>query len=135
MNEVLEQLLAEEQRREQLRSTLVSALTYPMFLAGFSVLVVIFVLVVVFPKFGDMFTRIADQLPSTTIALMWLSVPFESEVARFLYYSLTYVCVSLAMTCISVPYLALLPEMATEYDERTSLNTFRSVAAVLECLG
>lgn len=73
MHEVLEQLLAEEQRRETLRSTLVSALTYPMFLAGFSVLVVIFVLVVVFPKFGDMFTRIADQLPSTTIALMWLS--------------------------------------------------------------
>jgi len=73
MHEVLEQLLGEEQRREQLRSTLLSALTYPMFLAGFSVLVVIFVLVVVFPKFGDMFARIADQLPSTTIALMWFS--------------------------------------------------------------
>jgi sugar (glycoside-pentoside-hexuronide) transporter len=67
-------------------------------------------------------------------ALMWLSVPFESEAARFFYYSSTYVCVSLAMTCISVPYLALLPEMATEYDERTSLNTFRSVAAVMGTL-
>jgi sugar (glycoside-pentoside-hexuronide) transporter len=67
-------------------------------------------------------------------ALMWLSVPFESQSARFVYYSLTYVCVSLAMTCISVPYLALLPEMATEYDERTSLNTFRSVAAVMGTL-
>jgi len=67
-------------------------------------------------------------------ALMWLSVPFESESARFLYYSSTYVCVSLAMTCISVPYLALLPEMATGYDERTSLNTFRSVAAVMGTL-
>ena len=67
-------------------------------------------------------------------ALMWLSVPFESESARFVYYSSTYVCVSLAMTCISVPYLALLPEMATGYDERTSLNTFRSVAAVMGTL-
>jgi len=67
-------------------------------------------------------------------ALMWLSVPFESESARFLYYASTYVCVSLAMTCLSVPYLALLPEMATGYDERTSLNTFRSVAAVLGTL-
>ncbi|MCH8890023.1 MAG: MFS transporter [Myxococcales bacterium] len=67
-------------------------------------------------------------------ALMWLSVPFESQSARFVYYSLTYVCLSLAMTCISVPYLALLPEMATEYDERTSLNTFRSVAAVMGTL-
>ena len=67
-------------------------------------------------------------------ALMWLSVPFESELARFVYYASTYVCVSLAMTCISVPYLALLPEMATGYDERTSLNTFRSVAAVMGTL-
>lgn len=67
-------------------------------------------------------------------ALMWLSVPFESQLARFAYYSSTYVCLSLAMTCISVPYLALLPEMATEYDERTSLNTFRSVAAVMGTL-
>ena len=67
-------------------------------------------------------------------ALMWLSVPFESELARFAYYSLTYVGVSLAMTCVSVPYLALIPEMATGYDERTSLNTFRAVAAVLGTL-
>ncbi len=67
-------------------------------------------------------------------ALMWLSVPFESETARFVYYASIYVCVSLAMTCISVPYLALIPEMATGYDERTSLNTFRSVAAVLGTL-
>jgi len=67
-------------------------------------------------------------------ALMWLSVPFGSESARFAYYASIYVCVSLGMTCVSVPYLALIPEMATEYDERTSLNTFRSVAAVLGTL-
>ena len=35
------------------------------------------------------------------------------------------------MTCVSVPYLALIPEMATDYDERISLNTYRTVAAVL----
>jgi len=67
-------------------------------------------------------------------ALMWLSAPFESETTRFIYYASIYVCVSLAMTCVSVPYLALIPEMATDYDERTSLNTFRSVAAVLGTL-
>jgi GPH family glycoside/pentoside/hexuronide:cation symporter len=67
-------------------------------------------------------------------ALMWLSVPFASEFARFAYYVLVFVGVSLSMTCISVPYLALIPEMATDYDERTSMNTFRSVAAVLGTL-
>jgi GPH family glycoside/pentoside/hexuronide:cation symporter len=67
-------------------------------------------------------------------ALMWLSVPFESELLRFAYYATIYICVSLAMTCVSVPYLALLPEMATGYDERTSFNAFRAAAAVLGTL-
>lgn len=67
-------------------------------------------------------------------ALMWLSVPFESPLARFFYYSTVYAGVSLAMTCLSVPYLALIPEMATDYDERTSFNTYRAAAAVLGTL-
>ena len=66
--------------------------------------------------------------------LMWWSVPLESEWARFVYYASVYVGVSLAMTCVSVPYLALIPEMAKDYDERTSFNTFRSAAAVLGTL-
>lgn len=70
---VLEQLYAEEEKRDELRKTITSALTYPAFLMGFSILVVVFVLVVVFPKFGDMFARIHDQLPPTTVALMALS--------------------------------------------------------------
>ncbi|MGB5259739.1 MAG: type II secretion system F family protein, partial [Gammaproteobacteria bacterium] len=43
---------------------------YPGFLIGFSVFVVIFVLVAVFPKFAVMFATIADRLPVTTIILM-----------------------------------------------------------------
>lgn len=70
MHEVLKQLLEMEEKREALRSTLVSAFTYPAFLIVFSIAVVIFVLVAVFPKFGDMFASIHDQLPSTTIFLM-----------------------------------------------------------------
>jgi GPH family glycoside/pentoside/hexuronide:cation symporter len=64
-------------------------------------------------------------------ALMWLDVPLESQGAKFAYYTAVYVLVSLAMTVLTVPYMALLPEMATGYDERTSLNAFRSAAAVL----
>lgn len=70
MHEVLSQLLQMEEKREELRNTLVSAFTYPAFLIVFSISVVIFVLVVVFPKFGDMFESIHDQLPATTIILM-----------------------------------------------------------------
>jgi type II secretory pathway component PulF len=70
MPEVLKQLLDMDKKREELRSTLVSAATYPMFLIVFSIAVVVFVLVVVFPKFGTMFASIYDQLPGTTKALM-----------------------------------------------------------------
>lgn len=73
MHAVLNQLLAEEQRRAELRRTLVTALSYPGFLAVFSVLTVVFVLVVVFPKFSVLFVRIQDQLPATTRGLMLLS--------------------------------------------------------------
>ncbi len=70
---VLLQLLDMEEKREQLQSTVKSALSYPVFLMLFSVAVVVFVLVVVFPKFADMFAEIKDQLPTTTLFLMWLS--------------------------------------------------------------
>ncbi|MDJ0939567.1 MAG: type II secretion system F family protein [Woeseiaceae bacterium] len=70
MHEVLQQLLGMEKKREELRATLVSAATYPAFLILFSIAVVVFVLVVVFPKFGTMFNSIYDQLPGTTKALM-----------------------------------------------------------------
>ena len=73
MHQVLQQLLTMDKKREQLRSTLISAATYPVFLIAFSLAVVVFVLVVVFPKFGAMFTSIYDQLPLTTKALMALS--------------------------------------------------------------
>lgn len=73
MHEVLQQLLDMDKKREALRNTLVSAATYPAFLIAFSLAVVVFVLVVVFPKFGAMFTSIYDQLPVTTKALMAIS--------------------------------------------------------------
>ena len=73
LHEVLKQLARMEEKQNELRSHLMSALTYPAFLVLFSVAVVVFVLVAVFPKFGSMFAAIHDQLPATTIALMWAS--------------------------------------------------------------
>lgn len=73
MHEVLQQLLDMDKKREELRSTLVSAATYPAFLIAFSLAVVVFVLVIIFPKFGAMFESIHDQLPATTKALMAIS--------------------------------------------------------------
>jgi len=64
--QVLVQLVDMDEKEQRLRSTIVSSLSYPLFLAGFSVLVVVFILAVVFPKFAAMFASIYDQLPVTT---------------------------------------------------------------------
>ena len=73
MPAVLEQIHGMEDRSERLRRTLTSAFSYPAFLLAFSLAVVIFVLVVVFPKFEQMFASIADQLPPSTMLLMSMS--------------------------------------------------------------
>lgn len=70
---VLAELLEMDEKKERLDATLKSALSYPAFLMLFSFAVVTFVLVVVFPKFAEMFANIADELPLSTKILMWLS--------------------------------------------------------------
>ncbi len=66
-----------------------------------------------------------------SFAMLWLDLPLASQGARFAYYASIYVVLSLSMTIVSVPYLALLPEMALGYDARTSLNTYRNVGSVV----
>jgi len=71
--EVLAQLVEMDEKEDRLRRTLVSSLTYPLFLLAFSFAVVLFVLVYVFPKFAVMFASIHDKLPITTRILMVVS--------------------------------------------------------------
>jgi sugar (glycoside-pentoside-hexuronide) transporter len=66
-----------------------------------------------------------------TFALMWMVPPYESQAARFAYYAIVYIAHALAMTLVSVPHLALQPEMVLGYDERTSLVTYRNAAALV----
>ena len=70
---VLAKILGMEEKKEELREILVSAMAYPSFLLVFALSVVIFVLVAVFPKFADLFANIRNQLPVTTLFLMGLS--------------------------------------------------------------
>lgn len=75
--QVLSQLLRMDEKNSQMRSNIVSALSYPAFLIVFSMAVVVFVLVVIFPKFETLFASIHDQLPITTVFLMALSAFFR----------------------------------------------------------
>lgn len=73
LSQVLDQLMEMDEKEERLRATMVSALSYPVFLIVFSVAVVLFILTVVFPKFAVMFEKIRGELPPTTKFLMTIS--------------------------------------------------------------
>ncbi len=62
---------------------------------------------------------------------LWMQPPLADPTARFLYYCGAYCCMSVSLSVLAVPYLALLPEMARGYDARISLNTFRNIGALL----
>lgn len=63
--------------------------------------------------------------------LLWVTLPTDGQWAMFAYYTAVYVALSLAMTVLSVPYLALQPELALGYDARTSLNAYRNAGSLL----
>jgi GPH family glycoside/pentoside/hexuronide:cation symporter len=63
--------------------------------------------------------------------LLWVQLPEASQLAMFAYYTVVFVLMSLSMTVLVVPYLALQPEMALGYDARTSLIAYRNAGAIL----
>lgn len=56
--------------------------------------------------------------------LQWVVPPF-GPTGTLLYYLLMVLLFSTAFTMVSVPYTALTPELTSDYNERTSLNSFR----------
>lgn len=78
---------------------------------------------------------LAGALPfGLSFALLWQALEVEGETARFLLYTGAYVLHTLSSTVVAVPYMALLPEMARGYVERTEMNVFRYGAAVIGVL-
>ncbi|MAE95478.1 MAG: hypothetical protein CL910_12525 [Deltaproteobacteria bacterium] len=67
-------------------------------------------------------------------AALWWAVPGDSGSAQFTYYATAYVLFSLSSTVIAVPYLALIPELTSSYDERTSINAYRGIGSITGAL-
>lgn len=57
--------------------------------------------------------------------LLWLRPPFESTTLLLAYYIGAYLLFDAAATLVMLSYFALTPELTEDYDERTSLTTFR----------
>jgi GPH family glycoside/pentoside/hexuronide:cation symporter len=66
--------------------------------------------------------------------LMWYRPPIESQVGLAVYYALAYVLFESAATFVYMPYFALTPELTSNYDERTSLTTYRMFFSILGSL-
>ncbi|MCA9947354.1 MAG: MFS transporter, partial [Anaerolineales bacterium] len=62
--------------------------------------------------------------------LQWL-VPDWSQAGLFWYYLLVALLLDTGFTAVNVPYTALTPELTQDYDERTSLNSFRFSFSIL----
>lgn len=63
--------------------------------------------------------------------LMWYRPPFESQVTLAVYYAAAYVLFDAAATFVYMPYFALTPELTEDYDERTSLTSYRMFFSIL----
>jgi len=57
--------------------------------------------------------------------LLWWAPPWETQAALMIHITLAYMISDTLQTLVVVPFLSLTPEMTEDYDERTSLSTFR----------
>jgi GPH family glycoside/pentoside/hexuronide:cation symporter len=57
--------------------------------------------------------------------MMWYIPPLESQWALVAYYAFAYFIYDGMVTIVSMPYVALTPELTQDYDERTSLTSYR----------
>lgn len=62
--------------------------------------------------------------------LQWL-VPHVGDAGKFVYYLVVALFLDIAYTAVNVPYASLTPELSSDYDERTSLSTYRFGFSVL----
>jgi GPH family glycoside/pentoside/hexuronide:cation symporter len=69
-----------------------------------------------------------------TFLMLWWIPPWENVILQAAYYSIAYILFDAAATFLYMPYYALTPEMTNDYDERTSLTTYRMFFSILGSL-
>jgi GPH family glycoside/pentoside/hexuronide:cation symporter len=62
---------------------------------------------------------------AVVFTMMWWRPPFSSPIALAVYYAFAYLLYDTGATFVYMPYFALTPELTPDYDERTSLTTYR----------
>lgn len=81
---------------------------------------------------GGIFFSISIVLMFTNPSL--ILGPELSQAAIFIYVMIAYAILSTAYSVVFIPYIALAPQLTTDYHERSSLNGYRFVFSVLATL-
>jgi GPH family glycoside/pentoside/hexuronide:cation symporter len=66
--------------------------------------------------------------------LLWYAPSLESQLALMVFVTLAFMISDTLQTLVIVPYFALTPEISLDYDERTSLTTYRMFFNLLASL-
>ncbi|HDP81215.1 MAG TPA: MFS transporter [Spirochaetes bacterium] len=66
-------------------------------------------------------------LIAVSFFVMWFPVSFPLEIHRFIYVLAAYLFFSTVITMVMIPYNALASELTVDYNERTSLATYRMI--------
>ncbi len=61
-----------------------------------------------------------------SFVLLWWAPPWTSQVALAIHITLAFAIADTMSTLISIPFLSLTPELTRDYDERTTLTSFRT---------
>lgn len=69
-----------------------------------------------------------------SFVMLWSAPNWESQIGLLVYVTLAFMVSDTLTTLVAVPYLSLTPELARDYDERTSLSSFRTVFQLLSAL-
>ena len=66
-----------------------------------------------------------------TFALLWWIPPFLGKEGLFAYFAIMYFVQEGFYTAVTIPYGALTPRLTSDYDERTSLTSYRMVFSIV----
>ncbi|OQY93027.1 MAG: hypothetical protein B6D39_03845 [Anaerolineae bacterium UTCFX2] len=62
--------------------------------------------------------------------MLWVRPPLANQFLLASYYALAYMLFDLTFTLTNMPYAALTPELTEDYDERTSLTSYRMLFSI-----